>query len=139
MPYVEAGPRRSKEQIDEKNKENQEITYERQAEHLGQYKPSQENEETGPTQAVEAKFITPLDPVIETGDGGRLPVIPVEEAVKLNRLKDEAEGRKPRTPLANGAGAKKYGGLYRDRALSSESQQSYEADAPLLEAAAPSR
>ena len=42
--------------------------------------------------AVRAKFITPLDPVVETADGNRLPAIPVDEAHKLNILKDRAEG-----------------------------------------------
>jgi pimeloyl-ACP methyl ester carboxylesterase len=38
--------------------------------------------------AVEAKFITPLDPVIETADGNRLPAVPLAEAAKLNQLKN---------------------------------------------------
>ena len=49
------------------------------------------------TSAVEAKFITPRDPVIETGDGSRLPAVPLEEAVKLNRLKAELERNDLRT------------------------------------------
>ena len=44
------------------------------------------------TTAVEAKFITPQDPVIETSDGSRLPAVPLEEAQKLNRLKAQAFG-----------------------------------------------
>ena len=43
--------------------------------------------------AVEAEFVTPQDPVIVTASGGRLPTVPVEKAQKLNKLKDEAEGR----------------------------------------------
>lgn len=43
--------------------------------------------------AVQAKFITPLDPVIETADGNRLPSVPVPEAHKINLLKHKAEGR----------------------------------------------
>ncbi|KAI1082751.1 alpha/beta-hydrolase [Whalleya microplaca] len=39
--------------------------------------------------AVEAQFITPQDPVIVTADGNRLPAVPLEEAHKLNSLKDE--------------------------------------------------
>ncbi|EXJ88425.1 hypothetical protein A1O1_05355 [Capronia coronata CBS 617.96] len=50
--------------------------------------------------AVEAKFITPLDPVIETADGNRLPSVPVPEAHKINLLKHKAEGRSYRpTPV----------------------------------------
>ena len=44
------------------------------------------------TSAVQAKFITPQDPVIETSNGGRLPAVPLVEAVKLNELKEEVEG-----------------------------------------------
>ncbi|EXJ78225.1 hypothetical protein A1O3_09386 [Capronia epimyces CBS 606.96] len=43
--------------------------------------------------AVQAKFITPLDPVIETADGNRLPSVPVPEAHRINLLKHQAEGR----------------------------------------------
>lgn len=43
------------------------------------------------TTAAEAKFITPLDPVIVTANGGRLPAVPVEEALKLNELKSEVD------------------------------------------------
>ena len=52
-----------------------------------------ENENFEGTTAVQARFITPQDPVIETADGGRLPAIPLAEAHKLNALKDEAEGK----------------------------------------------
>ena len=69
-----------------------------QAQQLGLFKPSQENDGTGSTHAVEAKFITPLDPVIETADGGRLPVIPVAEAKRLNELKsNHGRSDSPRT------------------------------------------
>ena len=43
------------------------------------------------TTASEAKFITSLDPVIQTKNGGRLPAVPVDEAVELNRLKARVE------------------------------------------------
>ena len=49
--------------------------------------PNPQSRETLATTAAEAKFITPLDPVIETANGGRLPVVPVEEGLKLNELK----------------------------------------------------
>ena len=62
-----------------------------QAEHLGQYETSQETDETGSTQAVEARFITPQDPVIITANGGRLPTVPIPEALKLNSLRDSIE------------------------------------------------
>lgn len=69
------------------------IEFARQAEKLAQYTRKQENNETGSTQAVEAKFVTPQDPVVETANGGRLPAIPVDEANKLNKLRDELDGR----------------------------------------------
>lgn len=71
------------------------IQYAHQAERLAQYTPAQENDTTGSTQAVEAKFVTAQDPVIEIANGGRLPAVPIEEAVKLNRLKNILEGRDP--------------------------------------------
>lgn len=43
------------------------------------------------TTAVEAKFITPQDPVIQTANGGRLPAVPFDEAAKLNYLKEAVE------------------------------------------------
>jgi pimeloyl-ACP methyl ester carboxylesterase len=43
--------------------------------------------------AVSAKFITPLDPVVETADGNRLPAVPIYEAHKLNLLKNGVEDR----------------------------------------------
>ncbi|SMR42325.1 unnamed protein product [Zymoseptoria tritici ST99CH_1E4] len=69
----------------------------RQAQHLAQFHPSQETPLTGSTQAAKAIFITPLDPVIETVSGKRLPTIPVDEALKLNRLKDEWDGGEAQT------------------------------------------
>lgn len=42
--------------------------------------------------AVEARFITPQDPVIETDNGARLPAVPLKEALELNRLRDQIDG-----------------------------------------------
>ena len=70
--------------------------YQAQARRLGQYNSDQENEDTGATKAAQAKFITAQDPVIQTVNGGRLPSVPLEEAIKLNILKDQAEGREPK-------------------------------------------
>ncbi|KAK3341413.1 Alpha/Beta hydrolase protein [Lasiosphaeria hispida] len=41
--------------------------------------------------AVEARFVTPHDPVVVTSDGSRLPAVPLDEAHKLNALKEELE------------------------------------------------
>lgn len=70
----------------------------RQARRLAHLQPKQENDVTGSTQAVEARFVTPLDPVVVTAGGARLPTIPVDEALKLNRLRDEMDGRDARSP-----------------------------------------
>ena len=71
------------------------IDFTHQAEKLAYLAPHQENDTTGSTQAVEAKFITAQDPVIVTADGGRLPAVPIEEAKKLNDLRDEVDDRDP--------------------------------------------
>lgn len=78
-----------------KSKAKAAIEFSHQAERLGQYTPDQENDTTGSTQAVEAKFITAQDPVIQTADGGRLPAVPIGEAAKLNQLKAIVEDRDP--------------------------------------------
>lgn len=41
--------------------------------------------------AAQALFVTPRDPVIATAEGHRLPGVPLEEAQKLNILKDDLE------------------------------------------------
>ena len=59
-----------------KSKTKAAIDFTHQAEKLAYLAPDQENDATGSTQAVEAKFITAQDPVIVTADGGRLPQCP---------------------------------------------------------------
>lgn len=53
--------------------------------------PNSGEAETKSTTAVEAKFITPQDPIIQTANGGRLPAVPLGEAQKLNQLKEKVE------------------------------------------------
>ncbi|KAF3016846.1 hypothetical protein E8E14_011698 [Neopestalotiopsis sp. 37M] len=48
--------------------------------------------------AVEAQFVTPHDPVIVTADGGRLPAVPLEEAWKLNVLKEDLHKQHNQSP-----------------------------------------
>ena len=69
------------------------IEFAQQAERLGQHRRHQEDDTTGSTQAIEAHFVTPQDPVIQTAGDGRLPAVPVEEALKLNKLRDILEDR----------------------------------------------
>lgn len=122
------------------NKESSAIEYSHQAKKLAQYKPHQEDESTGSTQAAEAKFVTPLDPVIETTDGKRLPAIPVGEAATLNKLKDEVEGQRPRTTPSGAVRESKDGtahGAWGSRPNSTE--EADEMGAPLAEATPPSK
>ena len=69
------------------------IQFAKQAERLSLLPHDQESEQSAGSTTIEAKFITPRDPVIETSNGDRLPGVPPDEAQKLNRLKDEVEGR----------------------------------------------
>ncbi|GAB1310329.1 hypothetical protein MFIFM68171_00539 [Madurella fahalii] len=50
--------------------------------------------------AVEARFVTPHDPVVVTSDGNRLPPVPSQEAHKLNILREELEGHSPLAVVA---------------------------------------
>lgn len=118
------------------------IEYAHQAERLGQYTTEQEDEATGSTQAVEAKFITPQDPVIETANGGRLPAVPIEEATKLNRLKDILEDRDPSesAPVESGTREAMDGTIHGMRPVDEEeSRQSSKPEAPLRAAIPPPR
>ncbi|KAK5716235.1 hypothetical protein LTR17_016498 [Elasticomyces elasticus] len=73
--------------------------YTQQAEKLGHLSSQEDDGSVDTGRAIEAKFVTPLDPVIVTANGGRLPAVPVDEAAKLNRLKDDLDGLEtPRSP-----------------------------------------
>lgn len=116
------------------------IDFAHQAEKLAQLNPEQENGTTGSTQAVEAKFVTAQDPVVETANGGRLPAVPLDEAMKLNQLKDELQGRDPQGPPRAGQRPAKDGTIH--GATPEEvvaSQQSDAATAPLKDAIPPSK
>ena len=68
------------------------IQFAHQAEKLSLLPHEVDNEEAEKTTAVGAHFVTPRDPVIETASGDRLPAVPLNEAQRLNRLKDEIPG-----------------------------------------------
>lgn len=68
------------------------VEFAKQAEKLS-HKSS--HEEGRSEVAAEAKFVTPLDPVIVTSDGNRLPGVPLEEAHKLNVLRNELRDGQP--------------------------------------------
>lgn len=73
--------------------------YKKQAQRLG----LEEDNDNG-DKVVDAKWVTPQDPVLATVNAGRLPAVPVDEAVKLNRLKNQAEGRAPTSDQPRGGG-----------------------------------
>ncbi|KAH6660160.1 Alpha/Beta hydrolase protein [Truncatella angustata] len=60
------------------------------------------NDEHPGSVAIEAKFITPHDPVIVTAEGYRLPAVPLEEAWKLNVLKEELQEQSPQDAIDEG-------------------------------------
>lgn len=122
-----------------KSKTQAAVDFAHQAERLGQYTPDQEDESTGSTRAVEARFITPQDPVIETADGHRLPAVPLEEAAKLNQLRnvienDHAAQTKPLEPRLREAKDGTVHGLLPKEA---EMQGEGFSDVPLGDAKAP--
>lgn len=82
---------------EERRKQDAAIAFAKQAQKLA-LRPSNGGGDGNEGKAAEAKWVTPFDPVVETTDGRRLPAIPVAEAAKLNRLKDEIEGREPQNP-----------------------------------------
>ncbi|KAH8910959.1 alpha/beta-hydrolase [Coniochaeta sp. PMI_546] len=63
------------------------VEFAKQAEKLSHRKPDER--EVVAEVAVEAQFVTKYDPVIVTSEGNRLPTVPLEEAHKLNMLKEE--------------------------------------------------
>jgi len=127
--------------IDKRDLERQ---YARQAERLGHLRPSQENTNTGNTRATEAHFVTAHDPVIVTASGERLPVAPIDEALKLNQLKDRLEGREPQAAPKSKIREEKdgtiHGTVHGSQPPDRESiESSKQDDAPLHEAIPPSR
>ncbi|KAK5691635.1 hypothetical protein LTR97_011632 [Elasticomyces elasticus] len=96
MPHFED---RTNESNGTAHSTQQKKEYTQQAEKLGHLSSQEDDGGVGAGRAIEAKFVTPLDPVIVTANGGRLPAVPVDEAAKLNRLKDDLDGLEtPRSP-----------------------------------------
>ncbi|KAF2109508.1 Alpha/Beta hydrolase protein [Lophiotrema nucula] len=124
-----------------KSKTGAAIDFAHQAERLGQYTPDQENDATGSTQAVQAKFITPQDPVIVTTGGGRLPAVPIEEAVKLNKLKNIIDENNPSetAPTAKSQPRESKDGTLHGARPVKDGADEGSTDAPLDTATPPSR
>ena len=64
------------------------VRFAKQAEKLSPEKP---RDGRPSNVAVEARFVTPQDPIIVTENGGRLPGVPLEEAHELNFLREELQ------------------------------------------------
>ncbi|CAF9910064.1 MAG: hypothetical protein GOMPHAMPRED_006940 [Gomphillus americanus] len=79
----------------EQHKKKQVATqFAKQAARLSLFHPVRDaTKEWQDTTAVEARFITESDPVIELANGDRLPAVPLTEAQRLNELRDAIEGR----------------------------------------------
>ncbi|KAM0819604.1 hypothetical protein AB5N19_05420 [Seiridium cardinale] len=77
------------------------IEFTQQAEKLS-HRTTQNNEHPE-SIAIEAQFITPHDPVIVTAEGNRLPAVPLEEAWKLNVLKEDLQQHGPAGATGEGA------------------------------------
>ena len=115
------------------------IQYARQSEKLSlQVHHPHDGQSKGAT-AVEARFITPQDPVIETDNGARLPAVPLNEALELNRLRDQVDGQSSES----GRQRRDPAHLKHEEAVEVSSQagstQSAQPDASLREAIPPSR
>ena len=110
----------------------------RQAEKLSLQAHDVKDKNGKATAAVEARFITPMDPVIETADGSRLPTVPLREALELNRLRDEA-GSSNRRERQNNSKAQRAESLNKSPHSDNESQQSPKPDTSLCTAIPPSR
>ena len=72
--------------------------FSRQAEKLSHQQPDSPSSDI----AVEADFITPQDAVIKTSEGNRLPGVPLQEAHKLNILREELDGKPQTVELKEG-------------------------------------
>ena len=74
------------------------VEFSHQAEKLSHQQPSGPS----PEVAIEAHFVTPQDPVIVTSDGNRLPGVPLQEAHKLNVLREELQGKPESVEIKEG-------------------------------------
>ncbi|KAJ4314727.1 hypothetical protein N0V84_008720 [Fusarium piperis] len=74
------------------------VQFSQQAEKLSHQQPTGQDHSV----AIEAQFVTPHDPVIVTSDGQRLPGVPLQEAHKLNILREELQGEPKSVEIKEG-------------------------------------
>ncbi|KAF5023634.1 hypothetical protein F66182_4303 [Fusarium sp. NRRL 66182] len=78
------------------------VRFSQQAEKLSHQHPTSDESSV----AVEAQFVTPHDPVIVTSDNQRLPGVPLQEAHKLNVLREELQGEPESVEIKEGGETK---------------------------------
>lgn len=110
-----------------------------QSEKLSLQAHDAEYEESKGAVAVQARFITPQDPVIETENGARLPAVPLKEALELNRLRDQLEGQSSESGRQKRDPARLNHEQSAESSSQVESMQSTRPEASLRSAIPPSR
>ena len=115
------------------------IRFAQQSEKLSLQENAARDEQGNGVMAVEARFITPQDPVIQTENGARLPAVPLSEALELNRLRDQVDGQSSKSGRQRRDPARlKHEEAVEESSLA-ESAQSARPDASLRDAIPPSR
>ncbi|TQN65593.1 Sterol esterase 2 [Colletotrichum shisoi] len=87
MGTLSESPVRHRDRLHDKGVAHTAIEFAQQAEKLS----LQSHQNNDSEVAVEARFVTPQDPIIITSEGNRLPGVPLVEAHKLNVLKEELQ------------------------------------------------
>ncbi|KAF6231435.1 hypothetical protein HO173_010396 [Letharia columbiana] len=115
------------------------IKFTHQSEKLSLQAHDAKDEDSRGALAVEARFITPQDPVIETENGARLPAVPLKEALELNRLRDQVKGQSSKSNHQRHDPARLKHEETGEASSQAESTQSTRPDASLRNAIPPSR
>ena len=115
------------------------IRFTHQSEKLSLRAHDAKDEDCNGAMAVEARFITPQDPVIETESGARLPVVPLKEALELNKLRDQVDGQSSESGRQRRDPACLKHEESIEESSQAESTQSTRPDASLYNAMPPSR
>ena len=115
------------------------INFTHQSEKLSLQAHDANDEDSNGSRAVEARFITPQDPVIETESGARLPVVPLKEALELNKLRDQVDGQSSESGRQRRDPARLKHEESVEESSQAESSQSTRPDASLYNAIPPSR